>query len=571
MSDLESIYEQILLEKTVKYFIPKDKKKLMYDFYMMMNLNAIVENLSPGRKNINNQLIDTDTIRTGNLNENIKDSFDAAKEKLISYCKKHMLDAVFFAICAEFRHASNQTYNIRDLLMAIEDSDNKLTKEEKTLYKHYYNKFNQLNDGMKLSKTRGVENGDRYVANLNENDSYRNSYEAALYSISKSNSTKVSFMKLCYTIFTQASWNNMYGGKAWGKIVKSWFSLYNSKGELETMVAIDHIYDLQHNTDTVFNKLNSYYDNGYNWIKEALDKRANIKSPYVLYDHISESLKTMSGYILKADGYKSWEDYIKSTSSKDSEESKDTPFKKINNGSKKTSGGLGKMLKDIDLTHMKNTWKDGTWENGTWENGIWEDGTWENGIWEDGTWVNGTWEDGIWEDGLWLNGTWKNGTWEDGIWEDGTWEDGIWEKGTWRDGEWKDGIWKRGTWDKGTWKDGVWLYGIWYKGTWLNGEWNHGEWKDGTWEKGTWEKGTWKKGTWRDGLWVNGIWEDGTWENGTWVNGIWEKGTWVKGEIFDKETKRYVKSDVNPNEYFKNKQKTKNESNKISFKDVFYS
>jgi hypothetical protein len=77
--------------------------------------------------------------------------------------------------------------------------------------------------------------------------------------------------------------------------------LNNATDPAKTAVAIDHVYDLQHNTDTVFNKIKSYYDanKGYKWIKEMLDFKANAKSIRELLPFVSSKMKKLALPILK--------------------------------------------------------------------------------------------------------------------------------------------------------------------------------------------------------------------------------------------------------------------------------
>ena len=82
-------------------------------------------------------------------------------------------------------------------------------------------------------------------------------------------------MKLMEELFLNADWESGYGGKAWADICKGWTRLYNAHSDGDLIVAIDHIYDLQHNSDTVFNKVQSYEINRrYDWLKNALNLKA---------------------------------------------------------------------------------------------------------------------------------------------------------------------------------------------------------------------------------------------------------------------------------------------------------
>jgi hypothetical protein len=130
------------------------------------------------------------------------------------------------------------------------------------------------------------------------------------------------------------------------------------------------------------------------------------------------------------------------------------------------------------------------------------------------------------------------------IWYSGTLEDGIWEHGIWKDGTFEGETWGYGFFESGTFVGETWGNGAFYGGT-FAGE----TWKDGYFEGGTFAGKTWDYGTFYGGTFASGVWEDGLWYDGT-----WRGGTWIKGKIWDKELKKYVKSNVNPNEYFKNKE-----------------
>ena len=70
----------------------------------------------------------------------------------------------------------------------------------------------------------------------------------------------------------------------------------------DKMVAIDHVYDLQHNNDTVFDKVQEYYNadkGGYRWLKNALDDKARIKEPHVYLDKTSPQLYRPLAYAFK--------------------------------------------------------------------------------------------------------------------------------------------------------------------------------------------------------------------------------------------------------------------------------
>jgi len=101
-------------------------------------------------------------------------------------------------------------------------------------------------------------------------------------------------MHIARHAFKDLSFNGGYGGKAWAGIAAGWISLYESQGDRgKNIASIDHVFDLQHNTGSVFNKLKSYYKDKtrYKWLEYALDKKRDAVSLYELLPYVSPNLK----------------------------------------------------------------------------------------------------------------------------------------------------------------------------------------------------------------------------------------------------------------------------------------
>lgn len=164
------------------------------------------------------------------------------------------------------------------------------------------------------------------------NDEKRNlSYKAANYAIEQTGLSMADFVEMCEYLYRKGKWNSSYGGDAWAGICEGWLTLNNadkintsvkgksfddkssksSSQDKPMGVAIDHIYDLQHNTDTVFNKLKSYYRGGYSWIKKALDDKANVQNYHQLLNKCSGTVKAMALPVLYNKLGTTWEKEMK--------------------------------------------------------------------------------------------------------------------------------------------------------------------------------------------------------------------------------------------------------------------
>jgi len=567
------------------YRMPKDPELILYDFYFLTTYGNDIETNMP------------------EADFAIKEASDEIVENLHA----HMLKAVKYALCAEIRHIFDATA-IESLKQLVEKN-----KNIGAFIKMYYKKYLTFTDVGKapldflLDDRSGEADRLRNVLSKETDLRRKCSYRAVTETQKELRITNSELSKIFEYLFLNLVWQSQFGGSAWADIAKSYYMLLKAKRKNEKIIAIDHAYDLQHNTDTVFNKLQLYYKDGYSWIRNALDWKRDVDDIRSFYEKVSPQLRrivafiaynvygiTMEGWLSHSvDQDKIWTggSWKGGTWTGGTWENGTWEKGIWENGIWAGGTWVSGAWKDgvwESGTWKFGTWTDGTWENGTWENGIWEygtwkDGTWIYGIWKNGTWLFGTWYDGIWKKGVWIYGTWKNGTWEDGtwkngtwkdgtwrngVWKDGTWKNGVWELGTWKDGVWESGIWKYGTWklgiwelgtwengiwedgdwEDGTWKNGIWKGGDWEDGTWKDGIWELGTWKDGVWKSGTWEDGVWKSGTWENGAWTMGTWEDGIWENGTWKEGTWKDGIWKGGGIWNPETKEYEYSNKNPYE-----------------------
>jgi hypothetical protein len=312
----------VLNEKYYEYSIPtkdvnsqsldlaKSKKYIMYDFYVLDYLKFLVDQMPP------KQFRD--------LPPDLENSVQDAVNKLFPYLREELLNGVFYAICAELRHGEYSRAN-RDVF-----KDNpKFDKLYNTYLKYtkYHSSTERDQEDLKtLYNVRKPSSEIRTPTTELKNDNSRNiSFKAANYAINKLGLSRNDFVEASKILYDQGTWAPSYGGKAWARICNGWMILNASdkifphtKQSLDSMVkpmgvAIDHVYDLQHNTDTVFNKLRSYYsvNNGYQWIKQALDHKANVRSYYDLLQHTSGAIKSMSLPILYNRLGTTWESDIK--------------------------------------------------------------------------------------------------------------------------------------------------------------------------------------------------------------------------------------------------------------------
>jgi len=144
------------------------------------------------------------------------------------------------------------------------------------------------------------------------------------------------YINLCHQLFDENffDWDEGYGGGAWQDICEGWLKLNESAPfSAEEQVALDHIFDLQHNNGSVLDKLSKYtmvseavddeedeeeeeddeeedisaddyvgdYDDGgsVEWLQRVLDHKRDAKNMYQLLAYASGPVRSMAERALK--------------------------------------------------------------------------------------------------------------------------------------------------------------------------------------------------------------------------------------------------------------------------------
>jgi len=234
----------LLSEASVSYKIGSGRPDIMlYDFYVLGFISGI--NLSPEKQS---------TQTFGELgyqggfserSDRVKQDIAHANEVLLPVLKDKLLKGLFVSICAEIRHIKDrpQTYSGTPLA-------------ESKLFKKYYQYYTLLDKvPQELAPGRLREPKSAKPAQTG----YLKSYQAAHRALKETNTTPEDFVKLCEYAFRNMSWSPSYGGKNWANICKGYLLLKDSNTTDKMSVAIDHVYDLEHNTGAALNKVKDFY------------------------------------------------------------------------------------------------------------------------------------------------------------------------------------------------------------------------------------------------------------------------------------------------------------------------
>lgn len=262
------------------YTLPESKEQQIYDFYMASLMS------------------------TSGKDEVIEYIIRETKTNLFASLKKELLSAVYFSICAEIRHWVDKQSNVSRAKSYLNTNEMKMVAMYlklflPQLYSSGYGMPQSAKDLIKDLASRPR----RYDSNHEE---YYHSYRAAL----KSFPNKETFVTVARKMFDNSYWADTYGGPKWSAICTAWMNLYNAESLRDQMVWIDHVYDLQHNTGTVFNKLREYSNSGgYEWLKTTLDFKYASTHPYEIFEKCSSQMKRLAAYVLHMNfgtSYEQW-------------------------------------------------------------------------------------------------------------------------------------------------------------------------------------------------------------------------------------------------------------------------
>ncbi len=384
---ISRISPTLLLERYYKYAFPADPEKQMYDFYVLDYLKTILAYPPDNFRDLPTDLEDS-------VNDTIKMLYPTLRDEL--------LDAVYYAVVSELRHVEANSINRKHKF--DEPIHAKLLKSYlKYMIYHSTTNIPAEWDILGVRKPETSEEPPSSEASESDQVSRNQSFKASKYAIKANSASIKQFVEMCEILQDHGVWDSGYGGYKWADICRGWLLLWESdeisvagdsssssssdssketkesdgsssedpkrraklssakapsfykksnkkkkSGKVPMAVAIDHVYDLQHNKDTVFNKLKRYYQDGmgYAWIVNALDFKANIQSYHDLLENASGTVKSMAMPILYNRLGQTWEKHI-STETPMTDQI-DSRYDKISPGSY-TTGELEKLIVDPNI------------------------------------------------------------------------------------------------------------------------------------------------------------------------------------------------------------------------------
>lgn len=275
-----------LTEAAVNYKIGSgNPEKMLYDFYVLSFISTI--NLTPEKAKTGT--FGDIGFQGGFLgkSDRVKEDIEYAQDVLLPVLKEKLIKGLFVSICAEIRHIMDRPQNYANTPLA-----------KSKVFRDYYRNYSLIGRGLpkefELKRLREPKSA------IPKSEAYKRSYQAAIRAIKDTNSTPYEFVQLCEYAFKNLSWAASYGGKNWAAICAGYRLLVDSKSKDQVSVAIDHAYDLEHNTGAALNKVKDFYikdekgKEDFEWMGKALDLKRDAKSMNKLIDKCSGDMKRLA-------------------------------------------------------------------------------------------------------------------------------------------------------------------------------------------------------------------------------------------------------------------------------------
>lgn len=293
-------FQDYLIESWKDYKLSNSPKVLLYDFYLLSYLSSLI--LDPGtRKDVGLTGVGYSGKFFGREGKELDEDIQNAQRKLLPFLGTKLSQALFIAITSELRHVldRNQQWS------KFKHTDNKT-------FRNYIRTLRLMTDNelKDFHPTRNLERPELEV----ESKGRKVAYQAAKKAIKETGGNVIDFARMSADAFNDLNWSPAYGGKAWADIAQGYIDLrqalnnYNpeapspsSESAEKLIAAIDHAFDLEHNTGTVLNKVNYFDVGGYNWIKNALDDKRDADM-YSIASKASSDMRKLGHEVLKVAG-----------------------------------------------------------------------------------------------------------------------------------------------------------------------------------------------------------------------------------------------------------------------------
>ena len=240
-----------------QYQPPEDIEQKIYDFYLFSLYHGYL--MKPKQLRI----------RPGQNEETIndlKEIVDDGYKKSMAAVKKELIDATVVSLVVKIRHAAGR-YGMGSERKEIEKAlDVNLLKKFSSFasnYKDYWSLENKTGFFGKEALAQG--------------EGAKKDWSAAKIAFDKSHTTVEELLQMCLKLFPLDIWHDTFRSDEWVKASKILLDLIHAKDDVHTLLAIDALIDIEHNSGSVFSKSAKMMQKGSNWTKKAFDLKSEGK------------------------------------------------------------------------------------------------------------------------------------------------------------------------------------------------------------------------------------------------------------------------------------------------------
>ena len=249
------------------YTVPNDLPTMIYDFYMLQALS----NKNYTLQNYNQLINDDEGIGRHRQQKYVqaKINVNDALKKLTEHLKNEFMNMLYYQVARQFSHLG---YFISTL---GEKWKKNFNNNELDFINKYYLLQRKLTDVYSLEES---------------------SFSFGKQMINKFHPNRKFFITLAKKAFNYIIYGGGYGGPNWANICDAYLMF----GSVPDQIAIDHVFDLQHNTGNVFYKYPKY-SKVHDIINKILNEKRDAVYPVQYLDKCSPSIKNVCRYLCYQD------------------------------------------------------------------------------------------------------------------------------------------------------------------------------------------------------------------------------------------------------------------------------
>lgn len=279
-----------------RYEPTADPVEKMADFYALNGLSGLM------LATLDRQADNPQTYRQ--RDEDVIQAIRYAEDRITRKMAEDLITGGLFSITSELRHAN-------DAAPVYEQAELADLDESEYVMFHGFMALMNNDEALLDMDLPEILSGAEYSKEI----AYRAAYTVARFN----EETIEDFVMMAEKVFRHGDWARNFGGEAWARGCDAWLDIsYAYKNwersptpamKQKLVDAVDHMWDLEHNTGVFLNKVPGFNKQGYNWIPKVLDFKREVQDLNDFRAFVSGPVEKLIGYAQAAAGFETAEQW----------------------------------------------------------------------------------------------------------------------------------------------------------------------------------------------------------------------------------------------------------------------